>query len=193
MRLKTLLSLFALSLLFPTLAQAHVGHDHAFGFAQGFTHPVSGFDHILAMIAVGLWAWQLSGRAVWAVPMTFVGVMAWGGVMGMFGVTLPGVEQGILASVFLLGLCVMLAVRVPLAVSAALVAVFAMFHGYAHGAEMPQSASGYTYALGFGLATASLHGVGLLTAFSLQQLLSSVQVRWAGAGIVFGGVMLCFA
>src|ERR1035437_488964 len=137
-------SLILLALVFiPSLAQAHPGHNP--GWANGLLHPVSGLDHICAMIAVGLWAAQRSGRAIWIVPLTFVSVMALGGLLGMNGVRVPLVEQGIAASVLVLGLLIAAAVRLPLAASVLVVGIFAVFHGYAHGAEMPPTASGLTY------------------------------------------------
>src|SRR5579883_978366 len=141
-------SLLALLALVPVLASAHPGHG-THGFASGFSHPLLGLDHILAMVAVGLWAAQLGGRSLWAVPATFVGVMSVGGMLGLLGVPLPMVEAGILASVLILGLFIATAVRLPLAASMLLVGAFALFHGHAHGTEIPATASGLTYGLGF--------------------------------------------
>ena len=146
---------------FPGMAWAHPGHDAAVGFSHGFIHPVTGLDHILAMIAVGMFAANLGGRALWAVPLTFVGVMAIGGALGMAGIAVPMVEVGIAASVIILGLMVTLRWKAPVTAAMALVGVFAIFHGHAHGAEMPVDASGLHYALGFILATTLLHVVGI--------------------------------
>src|SRR5581483_9875318 len=128
--------------ILPTLAQAHPGMPgHTHGFSNGFSHPLTGLDHICAMVAVGLWAAQRGGRALWLVPATFVFVMIVGGVFGMGHAGIPCVEQGIAASVLILGILITAAIRLPLAASAAIVGLFALFHGYAHGAEMPETAS----------------------------------------------------
>ena len=140
-------------------AFAHTGHDSA-GFAHGLMHPLGGPDHVLAMVAVGLYAALLGGRALWLMPATFVGVMAIGGVLGMAGSPLPYTQIGIALSVIVLGLAVALQIGLP-ALAAALVGVFAVFHGHAHGSEMPPGVSAFPHAAGFMLATALLHGVGV--------------------------------
>ena len=119
-------------------------------------HPVGGLDHICAMLAVGLWAAQTGGRSVWAVPLTFVSVMVLGGMLGMMGIGLPFAEQGIVLSVLILGVLIAASIRLPLWVSSSMVGLFALFHGHAHGTEMPESAFAMIYALGFILSTASL-------------------------------------
>lgn len=155
-------ALAALLALSPSLAFAHPGHGDSYGFAQGFMHPVGGLDHVLAMVAVGIFAASLGGRALWAVPASFVGLMAVGGGLGMAGIDVPFVEFGIVGSIIVLGLVVALGYRNwPLGAAMALVGFFALFHGHAHGAEMPESASGAAYAVGFMLATALLHMVGI--------------------------------
>lgn len=169
---------------------AHPGHGDSQGFAPGFSHPFSGLDHILAMIAVGLWAAQMGGRARWAVPATFVGAMAFGGLLGMAGITIPFIEQGILASVFLLGLLITLAVRPPLAFTAPLVGAFAICHGFAHGAEAPENASGVIYALGFILATAALHASGIALGMFIQKMLGQRLVRLGGLAVIALGFLL---
>src|SRR5580698_8957387 len=140
-------------ILAPVLAHAHPGHDTS-GFSAGVAHPLHGLDHILAMVAVGLWAAQLGGRAKWLVPASFVSVMALGGALGMAGVAIPFAEQGIFASVLILGVLIAASVRLPLAASMSIVGLFALCHGHAHGTEIPAAASGFNYALGFVLATA---------------------------------------
>jgi len=194
--LRSLLKGFVLLAALPAIASAHPGHDgdHGFGwdFSGGFTHPLGGWDHLLAMIAVGLWAAQLGGRARWLVPAAFVSVMTLGAVLGHGGMSIAGTEQGIAASVLVLGLLVATAVRLPLAAGMALTGVFALFHGLAHGAEMPATAAGLEYGLGFVLATALLHtaglGLGLLAARK-----STVIPQTAGAAIALVGVaMLAF-
>ncbi|GLK76343.1 protein hupE [Methylopila jiangsuensis] len=151
----------ATTALAPSLAFAHPGHGDAFGFAAGVGHPIGGLDHVLAMVMVGVFAAQLGGRALWAVPAAFVGVMAIGGALGMAGVAVPFVETGIALSIVVLGAVVAFGVKAPVAAAMALVGLFAVFHGYAHGAEMPETAGGAAYAAGFMLATALLHAAGV--------------------------------
>ena len=174
---------FALALV-PTLAHAHPGHGAATGgIGWGLAHPFSGLDHILAMIAVGLWAVQLGKRALWVLPLTFVCSMAAGAVLGMGGVTLPFVEPAILASVIVLSALVAFAKRLPLGASAAVVAVAALFHGQAHGAEIPANAPGLLTAAGFILATALLHTLGVALGLSLRHTAQPRAIRTAGAAI----------
>ncbi len=160
-----------LSILFlgasTSAALAHGQAGEATGFGIGFGHPLGGLDHVLAMVAVGLFAATLGGRALWAVPLTFLAVMAVGGALGMAGVSLPFVETGIALSIIVLGLVVALRWQAPLALAMMLVGGLALFHGHAHGTEMPTTAAGASYALGFLLGTALLHlaglGLGLLS------------------------------
>jgi len=154
------LAIFALFLA-PTAALAHVGVGNTSGFAHGFMHPLSGLDHQLAMILVGVFAYQLGGRALWLVPLTFVSVMALGGFLGVAGIPVPFVETGIALSVIVLGAVVAFGVKVPLAVAMGAVGLFAIFHGHAHGSEMPLDASGFEYGIGFMLATSVLHATGI--------------------------------
>jgi urease accessory protein len=151
----------AVALSASSAAQAHVAVGDTSGLAHGFMHPMSGIDHILAMVAVGLFAAHLGGRALWLVPLSFVSMMIVGGALGMAGVPLPFVEIGIGLSVIVLGLAVATSLDVPTAIAMALVGFFAIFHGHAHGAEMPETASGLEYGAGFVLATATLHGLGI--------------------------------
>jgi len=155
-------ALFAVALgLLSTSAYAHTGVGDTNGFAHGFLHPIGGVDHVLVMMAVGLFAAHLGGRALWLVPLSFVSLMIVGGVAGMAGLQLPFVEIAIGLSVVFLGLAVALRLHPPTAAAVAIAGLFAIFHGHAHGAEMPGSASGFEYALGFVLATATLHGCGI--------------------------------
>ncbi|GLK68382.1 HupE/UreJ family protein [Hansschlegelia plantiphila] len=147
--------------LLPSAAMAHPGHGEASGFLAGVAHPIGGLDHVLAMVMVGLFAYQLGGRALWLVPATFVLVMALGGALGAAGVAVPFVEVGIALSIIVLGAVVALGVKAPVAAAMGLVGLFAIFHGHAHGAEMPDSAAGLAYAGGFMLATALLHAGGV--------------------------------
>src|SRR5689334_1037308 len=139
------LPIAALLVLIPSIAYAHVGVGDTSGFVHGFSHPLGGIDHILAMVAVGAFAAHLGGRALWLVPLTFVSVMALAGLAGMAGVGLPYVEIGIAMSVVVLGLVIALRLSLPTVAAMALVGFFAIFHGHAHGAEMPDSASGLAY------------------------------------------------
>ncbi|AZZ46814.1 protein hupE [Pseudomonadaceae bacterium SI-3] len=178
-------------LLSPALAFAHPGHDHA-GVMSGIAHPIFGFDHLLAMLAVGLWAAQQQGSARWALPLTFVATMLFGGLFGFTGMHLPLMETGIAGSVLALGLLVALAVRPPLAVAAGLTALFALSHGVAHGLELPALSSPWGYAAGFVAATAALHGIGYAVARNLPQLAMPL-VRIAGAASALVGAWLLAA
>ena len=180
----------AAALLLPSLAHAHVGVGEARGLWHGLSHPLSGLDHICAMVAVGLWAAQMGGRAIWAVPLTFVSVMALGGALGMLGVHVPFVETGIVVSVLTLGVLVAAAVRLPLFASILVVGMFAIFHGHAHGVEMPETASGLAYAAGFIVATAFLHACGIGLGIAIQRLASPAIARFAGIAIVLCGSYL---
>ena len=147
--------------LAPTAALAHVGVGNTSGFMHGFMHPLSGLDHQLAMILVGVFAYQLGGRALWLVPLTFVSVMALSGFLGVAGIPVPFVEIGIALSVIVLGAVVAFGVKAPVALAMGAVGLFAIFHGHAHGTEMPLDASGFEYGIGFMLATAVLHAAGI--------------------------------
>jgi urease accessory protein len=157
--MRTGLTIAAALTLVPTAALAHPGIGEMHGFVHGFTHPLGGLDHILAMVTVGIFAWQLGGRALWLVPATFVLAMAIGGALAMTGV--PVLETGIAASVIVLGAIVALGIKAPLAIAMGLVGLFAIFHGHAHGSEMPLAAATGVYAAGFMLATALLHMTGI--------------------------------
>jgi urease accessory protein len=145
----------------PTIASAHPGHDGTPGFIHGFLHPLGGLDHIIAMVAVGLFAARLGGRALWLVPASFVVTMAAAGVAGMAGFARPYVEAGIALSILVLGAAIALETTMPVAAAMGLVALFAVFHGHAHGTEMPETMSGLAYGAGFVAATAALHALGI--------------------------------
>lgn len=192
---RSLRTLFAAGLLglLPSVALAHTGVGDAHGFSHGFLHPLTGIDHVLAMVAVGILAWQSGGRAVWAVPLTFVTLMVLGGTMGVAGLDLPYVEIGIALSVVVLGAAVAFGVTLPLAAAMGLAGFFALFHGHAHGAEMPEDASGLAYGLGFVIATGALHlaGIGLGMAIGrIGERHGAKLVRASGAAIALGGVAL---
>lgn len=178
-------------LIFPSIAHAHVGVGETKGFVNGVIHPITGLDHICAMVAVGLWAAQRGGKAIWLVPLTFVSVMALGGWLGMMGHSLPFVEQGIVASVLILGVLIAAAIRLPLVVSVLIVGLFAIFHGHAHGAEMPDTASGLLYGLGFIFSTLLLHLCGIGLGLSAQRFGTPQLVRYAGGAIIACGLYLC--
>ncbi len=186
--------LFLAVLFLPALAQAHPGlPGHAHGFANGLAHPLTGLDHICAMIAVGIWAAQRGGRALWAVPMAFVSVMVLGGMLGMADGALPFTETGIAASVLILGILIAARIRLPLPASVLIVGLFALFHGYAHGAEMPATTSGLAYGLGFMLATASLHLGGVSLGLVARNRGSMQLIRCAGVAIAICGIYFCLA
>ena len=170
-------------------AAAHVESGEASGFLTGVRHPVSGLDHVLAMIAVGLWGAQLGAPALWLLPVTFPMLMAMGGVLGLLGVPLPGIEVGIAASAILLGLAVMSALRPPLALAVVLVAGFAIFHGHAHGTELPPGDNALLYSMGFVIATGCLHAVGIALGLIHRWPWGQTLLRAAGAVIALAGIV----
>jgi urease accessory protein len=179
-----------LLLIWSTRAHAHIlSGDAAGGFVSGFEHPISGLDHIVAMVSVGLWGAQLGAPAIWALPVTFPIVMAFGGMLGLLGVPLPGTEIGIALSAIGLGAMVATEARPPLIFAAALVGFFAIFHGHAHGTELPPDESGVLYSIGFVVATGLLHltgiGIGLIHRWKAGEMV----MRVGGAGVALAG---CF-
>ncbi|MGE5344364.1 MAG: HupE/UreJ family protein [Acidithiobacillales bacterium] len=170
-------------------ALAHVQEGQATGFLTGLRHPVSGLDHVLAMVAVGLWGAQFGAPAIWLLPVTFPMVMAFGGFLSLLGVPLPGVEAGIALSAVMLGAAVLSEWRPPIGAAAVIVGLFAIFHGHAHGAELPAGQSGLLYSIGFVIATGCLHatgiGIGLIHRWDWGQ----VALRTAGAAVAAAG---CF-
>ena len=187
-------SLFLVSMILaalPGVAEAHTGHDAVFSFSSGFFHPFGGLDHVLAMIAVGLLAAQLGGRALWLVPGTFVTMMALAAAAGVVGVPLPGTEYGILLSIVAISLPVAFALGMPVPLAMLLVGVFAIFHGYAHGAELPAEAAAELYIAGFALATALIHAAGISFGLALGRLaMGRPALRIAGGAIVLAGCFL---
>jgi urease accessory protein len=181
------LALLLLSTMMATPAWAHVEKGAAAGLAAGLRHPVSGLDHVLAMIAVGIWGAQLGQPAIWLLPVTFPMLMAVGGFLGLIGVHLPGVEIGIAASAIALGLMVSGEVRPPLAVAAVLVGLFAVFHGHAHGTELPEGQNGMLYSFGFVIATGSLHAVGITIGLIHRWPAGRTILRVGGAAIAVAG------
>jgi urease accessory protein len=174
-------------LLWPAAAFAHTRGGEVLGFRSGLWHPVSGLDHVLAMIAVGLWGAQLGPPAVWLLPVTFPMVMAFGGMLGLMGVRLPGIEVGIAVSAIVLGLAVCSEARPRLWVAAAVVGVFAVFHGHAHGTELPPGADGILYSIGFVMATGTLHAVGISLGLVHRWPAGRAALRAAGAIVALGG------
>ena len=169
-------------------AFAHVQSGQAAGFLTGLAHPVSGLDHVLAMVAVGLWGVQLGAPAIWLLPVTFPIAMALGGLLGLLGVPLPGVEVGIAASAILLGAAVMTERRLPLYAAAALVGFFVVFHGHAHGTELPLGQSALLYSLGFVMATGCLHAIGIAIGAMHRWPAGRIALRIAGGGVGLAGV-----
>jgi len=189
MRFAKTAALTILATLLPVAAYAHPGHDVS-GFTAGFEHPLSGLDHILAMVAVGIWAGQVGGRYVWQAPLAFLALMALGGIAGIEGLGLPMVEIGIAGSIVVFGAMIALAVRPVAWIGMAVTGVFAVFHGYAHGAEMHPDASALTYGIGFMVATAILHGAGIGVALGLDRLRFARVERALGAAIAVAGVVI---
>ena len=184
------MSLFRVTLvllLWTASAFAHTEGGEAIGFVSGLKHPLSGLDHVVAMVAVGLWGAQLGAPAVWMLPVTFPMVMALGGMLGVRGVKIPGIEIGIALSAIALGLMVFREARPQLWVAAVLVGFFAIFHGNAHGTELPPGANGLLYSIGFVMATGSLHAVGIAIGLIHRWSAGRVALRTAGAGVAVAG------
>jgi urease accessory protein len=177
--------------LIPAAAFAHTGAGEVHGFVWGFAHPLGGLDHILAMVTVGIFAWQLGGRALWLVPATFVLLMAAGAALGVAGLPLPFVEFGIAVSVIVLGSIVAFARGAPIAVAMGIVALFAIFHGHAHGTEMVLNAAGGAYAAGFLLATALLHLAGIALGCAIGRIADGrVPYRLGGSLVALAGLAI---
>jgi urease accessory protein len=189
MKKQTGIAAFALALSFASPAFAHTSHE-VNGLASGLAHPVFGFDHLLAMVTVGLWAGLVGGRSLFVWPVSFVGSMLVGGALAMSGVMLPGVELVIAASVVALGMAVALGLKPQIVLGAALIAMFGLAHGHAHGLEAPETGSGLAYAAGFVLATAALHGVGLALALATQQRYAPTITRLLGGLAASAGIVL---
>ncbi|HEU5395742.1 MAG TPA: HupE/UreJ family protein [Verrucomicrobiae bacterium] len=182
-----LLSVF----MIPAVASAHPGlPGHTHGFLYGVAHPLSGLDHLLAMLAVGVWAAQRGGRSLWTMPLAFVAAMTAGGMLGMAGtgITVPWLDQIVAATVLVLGICIAGALRVPVPGATALVGLFALFHGYAHGADLPMTATALDYGLGFMLATVLLLAGGIGIGRAAQRAAAPALVRYTGAAIAVAGL-----
>ena len=184
--------LFVVAMLVLSAGVDLFAHDQtgaARGFLTGFLHPLSGLDHVVAMIAVGLWGAQLGPPALWLLPITFPMVMAVGGFLGLVRVALPGVEIGIALSALLLGAMVASEARPSLAIAASLVGVFAIFHGHAHGTELPAGQSGLAYSIGFVTATGLLHAVGIVIGVIHRWQAGRVALRVAGTAVALAGIV----
>lgn len=166
-----------------SVAFAHSDEGAGGGFISGFTHPLFGWDHVAAMVAVGIWGAFLGRPAIWILPVVFPLVMAFGGVLGIFGVPVPAIETGIAVSSIVIGLMIVLAMRAPLWVAAVIVGIFAIFHGHAHGTELPGSVSPLAYSIGFVISTGLLHVAGI--AFGeLMRLPKGEWIVRAGGGVI---------
>jgi urease accessory protein len=178
----------AMAALAPAAALAHQEAGQANGFISGFLHPISGLDHVVAMVAVGLWGAVLGLPAIWVLPVAFPAMMAVGGLMGLLGFPLPGVEIGIAASAIVLGTVVLTELRPSLKLATVIVAVFAIFHGHAHGTELPEGSNALLYSLGFVMATGMLHAVGILIGVAHRWSAGRQAIRAAGGGVALAGL-----
>jgi urease accessory protein len=170
------------------VASAHEGAGIAGGFASGFLHPLLGWDHVVAMVAVGLWGAFLGNPAIWILPVVFPLVMAFGGALGVMGIPVPAVETGIAASAIVLGAMVLFAVRPPIPVAAVLVGAFAIFHGHAHGTELPGAANPLAYSIGFVISTGLLHLSGIAFGALVRWPMGKLAVRAGGGAIALVGL-----
>ncbi|MFD0978709.1 HupE/UreJ family protein [Tropicimonas aquimaris] len=180
------ITLAYLSSAFPVLA--HTGEGYGGGFVAGFTHPILGWDHVAAMVAVGLWGAFLGAPAIWILPVVFPLVMAFGAVAGILGIPIPAIETGIALSAVVLGLMIVFAVRPPIWVAAVIVGAFAIFHGYAHGTELPATVNAFAYAVGFVISTGLLHLIGIAFGLLVRWPAGRTAVRGAGGVIALAGV-----
>lgn len=176
------------TVLWPLYAWAHVGSGEAGGFLTGIQHPVSGFDHVIAMFAVGLWGAQLGAPAIWLLPVVFPMMMAGGGMLGLMGIPIPGVEIGIAVSAVVLGFMVLAEARLKIQLAMAVVAFFAIFHGHAHGTELPAGQSGLLYSIGFVAATGCLHGFGIAIGLIHRWQAGRLVLRGAGSVVCAAGI-----
>jgi urease accessory protein len=184
---KQFLIVMALS-IYAGMADAHVGAGVSGGFTSGFTHPIFGWDHVAAMFAVGLWGAFLGYPAIWILPVVFPLVMAFGGAFGVMGIPIPAVETGIAVSAIVLGIMVAFAVRPPIWVAALIVGAFAIFHGHAHGTELPVAANPLAFSLGFVVATGMLHLLGIAFGLLVRWPIGQVAVQAGGGVIALAGV-----
>jgi urease accessory protein len=182
------LGILLVAVFLPLGAWAHVASGEAGGFLTGLQHPVSGLDHVLAMIAVGLWGAQLGAPALWILPVVFPMMMAMGGMLGLMGIPIPGVEVGIAVSAIVLGFMVLTEARLKIQLAMAIVAFFAIFHGHAHGTELPAGQSGLLYSIGFVAATGCLHGAGITVGLIHRWPAGRLVLRGAGSLVCAAGI-----
>lgn len=180
-------------LLWPVAAWAHVASGQAGGFLSGLSHPVSGLDHVLAMIAVGLWGAQLGSPAVWMLPVAFPMMMAFGGMLGLAGMAVPGIEVGIALSGIVLGALILGEKKMPLWGALLVVAFFAVFHGHAHGTELEAGHNAMLYSLGFVICTGLLHGIGIGMGLVHRWQAGRVALRGAGSMVLAGGIFFLWS
>lgn len=180
------------TLMFIPSAHAHVQQGQAVSFLTGMEHPISGLDHVLAMVAVGIWGAQLGNPAIWLLPIAFPMMMALGAMMGLIGMGLPGIEVGIAVSAIVLGCMILGEVRANMAVAVILVGFFAVFHGHAHGTELPAGQSGLLYSMGFVVATGCLHGAGIVIGLIHRWTAGRLFLRGGGAVIAMMGVFFLY-
>ena len=182
------LAIWILLLFWPLAAWAHVESGQAGGFASGLLHPVSGLDHVLAMVAVGLWGAQLGQPAMWLLPVAFPMMMAVGGMLGLIGIPVPGIEIGIAVSGIVLGALILGQMKMPTPVALGIVAFFAIFHGHAHGTELAAGQNAILYSLGFVIATGTLHAAGVTLGLIHRWNAGRVALRCAGSLVLAGGL-----
>jgi len=178
----------AFALFTPSIAWAHVESGQAGGFLSGLFHPISGLDHVLAMIAVGLWGAQLGSPAVWLLPVAFPMMMAFGGMLGLMGIPVPGIEIGIAVSGIVLGALILCEAKMPLIGALVVVAFFAIFHGHAHGTELSPGQNAMLYSLGFVICTGTLHAVGIGMGLVYRWNIGRMALRGAGSLVMVGGL-----
>ena len=192
-RSSSMIALAALSLLVMTEASfAHTGEGITGGFLSGLTHPIFGWDHVVAMVAVGLWGAILGRPAIWILPIVFPVVMAFGAALGVAGIPVPFIEAGIALSGMVLGLLIVFLIKAPMAIAAVIVGLFAIFHGHAHGTELPESANPISYAVGFVIATGLLHLFGIVFGTLMASEAGKWAVRAGGALIALVGAAFLF-
>jgi len=191
-RAHLVLAVWLLMMVFPVEAAAHIAGGQAAGFWTGLEHPWSGLDHILAMVAVGLWGAQLGVPALWVLPVVFPMLMSVGAMLGLLGIPVPGVEVGIAVSAVALGIMVLAEVRPGMVVAMIVVGFFAIFHGHAHGTELPAGQSGLLYSMGFILGTGCLHGVGILIGLIHYYPLGKTLLRLTGGCIAAMGLFFLY-
>ena len=189
---RILIALLAVFLLAPVSAWAHVESGQAGGFLSGLSHPVSGLDHVLAMVAVGLWGAQLGAPAMWMLPVAFPMMMAFGGMLGLMGIPVPGIEVGIAVSGIVLGALILVEKKMPLIAALLIVAFFAIFHGHAHGTELEAGQNAMLYSLGFVLCTGTLHGIGIAMGLVHRWQFGRLALRCAGSLVVAGGMFFLY-